>query len=70
MRIYLEAIEKTQGEEAAESDFIRIDVTDKDFETALRDLKSILNPNKQYIIRKHCCRHDEGGSCTVEAIEE
>lgn len=69
MRIYLEAVEKTAGEGTAESDFIRIDITGGNFETALSDLKSILNPNKQYVIQKHLCRHDEGGACAVEVIQ-
>lgn len=66
MRIYLEAIEKVEGE----GDFIRLDVTNKNIDEALKDLKSILNPNKHYAIQKHYCRHDEGGICVVEKIEE
>ena len=72
MRIYLEAIEKRENieEEGEELDFIRLDATDKDEQEVLNYLKSLLDPTKHYIIRKHYCKHDEGLPCEVEILEE
>ena len=72
MRIYLEAIEKRENieEGGGELDFIRLDTTDKDEQEVLDDLKSLLDPQKHYIIRKHYCKHDEGLPCEVEILEE
>jgi len=38
----------------------------------LRDLKEMLSPDKQYVIRRHYCYHDEEPNrpCRVEVIEE
>jgi len=61
MRIYLEALEEAESiKEDAELDFIRLDATDKDEDAVLNDLKSLLDSNKSYIIRKHHCKHEEG----------
>jgi len=71
MRIYLEAIEKRENieGEGEELDFIRLDATDKDEQEVLNDLKSLLDPNKSYTIRKHYCKHEEGLPCEVEILE-
>jgi len=69
MRIYLELYEVSEGE----SDFIRIYVTnwsDEDIEEALNLLKEHAKNYSSYVIQKHYCYHDEGGSCSVEIIEE
>lgn len=69
MRIFLEAIEAKQSGTEDEGDFIRIDITDGDLQEALKDLRKILDPHKQYVIQKHYCGHDEGKACTVEIIQ-
>jgi len=71
MRIYLEALEQTEhrSEPETEIDFIRLDATNKDENEVLNDLKSLLDPNKKYIIRKHYCKHEEGLPCEVEVLE-
>ncbi|MEM3386286.1 MAG: hypothetical protein QXN08_01240 [Nitrososphaerales archaeon] len=69
MKIYVEAYEII-GEEASEGDFIRLDATEVGVDEALKDLKSILNPSKQYIIQIHFCSHDSQGSCTAMSEEE
>lgn len=72
MRVYLEAVEKVQGEEAevSEGDFIRIDVSEFNEADALKDLMKLLVSGKKYVIQKHYCRHDEGGACAVEVLRE
>jgi len=50
-------------------EFIRIDVTDKDWEAELEELKVQLDPEKSYQIRLHYCYHDEGKACKVEVVE-
>ena len=70
MRIYLEAFEEAESNaEDAELDFIRLDATNKNEDEVLEDLKSLLDPDKSYIIRKHYCRHEEGLPCEVEILE-
>ena len=70
MRIYLEALEKAESNsEDTELDFIRLDATDKNEDEVLEDLKSLLNPDKSYIIRRHYCKHEEGLPCEVEILE-
>jgi len=71
MRLYLEAIEiviyDVTGKYAVE--LIRIDVTDKDWEAELEELKAQLDPEKSYQIRLHHCYHDEMKACKVEVVE-
>lgn len=70
MRIYLEALEKIENAtEVGELDFIRLDATDKNEDEVLEDLKSLLNLDKSYIIRRHYCKHEEGLPCEVEILE-
>jgi len=68
MKIYCEAHEITDSEEA---DFIRIPA-DEDFESAMNDVLSLLNPAKKYRIYKHLCRHDEAPkkACTLILVKE
>ena len=49
MRVYLEAREIVD-EEAANPEFIRLDVTDLDPDEELKNLKKLLNPQKKYVI--------------------
>jgi hypothetical protein len=70
MRIYLELIE-TNGEMAAEFDFIRVDVTDwseNDVNDALDLLKQHAAVYEHYVLQKHHCKHEEGEPCTTEVI--
>ena len=68
MRIYCEAHEITDTEEA---DFIRIPA-DENWEEAMNDVLSLLNPKKKYRIYKHLCRHDEvpRKACTLILVKE
>jgi hypothetical protein len=71
MRIYLELIEAA-GEELAEADFIRVDVTDwsdSDVNSAVDLLKQQATVYEHYILQRHYCYHDEGKSCTAEIID-
>lgn len=66
MKIYLELIEISESEEA---DFIRIDITDwndEDINTAIELLKEHASNYEVYVIQKHMCLHDAGGSCVSE----
>ena len=68
--IYLELLEITESEEP---DFIRIDITDwsdEDIEEAINLLREHAENYSSYVIQKHCCYHDEGGSCSAEIIYE
>jgi len=70
MRIYLEALENAaNASENTELDFVRLDATGKDEDEVLNDLKSMLDPDKSYIIRKHYCKHEERQPCEVEILE-
>ena len=72
MRKYLEAIEipPKGSPEAYMPEFIRLDATDKEEAQVLQDLRDMLDPDKQYIIRRHYCYHDEEPNkpCRIEAI--
>jgi len=74
MRKYLEAVEipPPDAPEDYVPEFIRLDATDRDESLVLRDLKEMLSPDKQYVIRRHYCYHDEEPNrpCRVEVIEE
>jgi len=71
MRLYLEAIEIPPEEAPPEyvPEFIRINVTDKDWKAELEELKMQLSPDKNYRIQLHYCYHDEGKACRAEVIE-
>jgi len=69
LRVYLEASEVVD-EEAANPEFIRLDVTDLDPNEELKNLKKLLNPQKKYIIILHKCGHDEGKPCSLEQLGE
>ena len=51
-------------------EFIRLDATDKEEAQVLQDLRDMLDPDKQYIIRRHYCYHDEEPNkpCRIEVI--
>jgi phosphoglucomutase len=71
MRIYLELIE-VAGEESAEADFIRVDVTDwsdSDVNNAVDLLKQQATVYEHYALQRHYCHHDEGKSCTIETLD-
>jgi phosphoglucomutase len=71
MRIYLELIE-VAGEESAEADFIRVDVTgwsDSDVNSAVDLLKQQATVYEHYVLQRHYCYHDEGKSCTTETLD-
>jgi len=72
VRLYLEAIEILPPEAPPEyiPEFIRIDVTEKDWRTELAQLKMQLSPDKSYRIQLHYCRHDETPikPCKAEVI--
>jgi len=67
MRIYLELLEIGEGE----GDFIRIDVTEwseRDIAEAIALLREHARVYSSYVLQKHCCYHDEGGSCVIEPL--
>jgi hypothetical protein len=69
MRIYLELIEISEEE----GDFIRVDVTDwdnGDVEEAISLLKQQAQSYTSYVLQKHYCMHEEGGSCTSVLISQ
>ena len=71
MRIYLELIE-VAGEELAEADFIRVDVTDwsdSDVSQAIDLLKQQTTVYEHYVLQRHYCYHYEGKSCTTETLD-
>ncbi len=74
MRLYLEVIEVVTEEELEEGeggDFVRIDITNwakEDIAKAIKLLKEMF-AGKNYQIRLHECRHDEGKPCSVKTIE-
>ena len=69
MRLYLEVVEiLPEGAEAGALDFIRIDVTDRDWRAELEAVKELLDPKKKYSIQLHYCRHQEREPCAVEVL--
>ena len=71
MRLYLEAMEIVEEEVEDEGDFVRIDITnwsESDIAKAIKLLKEMF-AGKNYQIRLHECRHDEGKPCSVKTIE-
>jgi hypothetical protein len=68
MRRYLELVELVEEE----GDFIRIDVTEwnwEDIEEAISLLKEHAKAYDSYVIYLHDCYHDEGKSCSTIMIE-
>jgi len=74
MRLLIEGYEVVSNPEGVkETEFIRVDVTDmseKDIQKTIEEIKVLLQDKEHYIIRKHICRHDENKSCDIEIIEE
>jgi phosphoglucomutase len=71
MRTYLELIE-VAGEEMAEADFIRVDVTDwsdSDVSSAVDLLKQQAKVYEHCVLQKHYCYHDESKPCTAEILD-
>lgn len=70
MKIYYEARETITGEET-ESELIRLDVTGKTEEeraAILAQMEAVMS-GITCTYHKHTCGHDEGLSCTMEALE-
>jgi len=71
VRLYLEVVEiLPEGAEAGALDFIRIDVTGRDWRAELEAVKELLDPKNKYVIQLHFCGHDECKPCAVEVVEE
>jgi hypothetical protein len=70
MKLYVEAIEEIPEGIGMDyiPEFYQVEVVGEDIERALTELKSKLDPNKKYMIRKHWCRHDEGEACEIEEL--
>jgi len=66
MRIYAEALEIAPEDVIPE--FLRLDATDRDFDTVLTDLRAMLHPAKKYSLRKHFCNHDTNKGCFAEPV--
>ena len=68
MKTYVEAVERTDAEEA-EPDFIRIDLDDLTEAEAVELVRELMTP--PYIIQRHICFHDEDPRkpCRVEVLE-
>ena len=66
MKIFIEAIEDTESESG---DFIQEEVTEIE-QQAKDKIKAKEKSGKKYKYRRHICNHEEGKSCTVEAISD
>jgi len=69
MKQYVEAreiIPPDAGDDYVE-EFIRLEVVTT-VEDAVNDIKTMLDPDKDYNIYRHDCYHDEGKQCLIETI--
>ena len=69
MKLYLEAREVPPEDAPPDyvPELIQVEVKDNEL-SAMRELRSKLDPNKRYVVYRHYCYHDEGRPCRLERI--